>query len=76
MEKEVTFQDKMRTFKTYEDWGYSKVPHNLSRPEQTMNVYCAEAIADYADYEERVIVRSYPWLVRPVVRWLRRATRR
>ena len=71
----MTFEEKMNDSKTYAEWGHSKWPHNVLPHDNEMNVFCAEAIAGYADYEEREIVQSYSWLLRPVVRWLRRATR-
>lgn len=61
--------------KTFAEWGLGKAPLNSTPPEWPISRHIAQAIADYADDEERVIVRSYPWPLRPVVRWLRRATR-
>lgn len=61
--------------KTFEEWGLGKAPLNSRLPSAPIPGHLAQVIADYADDEERVIVRSYPWPLRPVIRWLRRATR-
>lgn len=73
---ELVKENKMEgELRTYDDWNIGKHPAGLMLTDKPLPRSSAEAIAEYADYEDRVIVGSYPWLLRPVVRWLRRATR-
>lgn len=61
--------------RTFEQWEVGKAPLNLTASPDPIPKHIAESIAAYATHEERVIVQSYPWLLRPIVRWLRAATR-
>lgn len=60
--------------KTYQEWGFTARPVAYDPPNHAIPLAAAEAIADYADREERKIASTYPWLLRPLVRWVRRAT--
>lgn len=60
--------------KTFEEWGLGAAPLNTAPTGIPVSKVVAESVACYAKQEEE-FVRTYPWLLRPVVRWLRRATR-
>jgi len=60
--------------KTYEEWGFKAHAVGYRTPEHPIPRVAAEAISDYACREERKIASAYPWLLRPLVRWVRRAT--
>ncbi|RAS16112.1 hypothetical protein [Ensifer adhaerens] len=61
--------------KTFEEWDIGTAPLNYSPTDVKIPRYLAEVIAESAIREESEIVQSYPWILRPVVRWLRVATR-
>lgn len=61
--------------RTFEEWNIGRAPLNYSPTGEKIPRYLAEVVAESANREEREIVRSYPWLLRPLVRWLRAATR-
>lgn len=60
--------------KTYEEWGFTAQPAGHRPTDRPIPRVAAQAIADYAVTEEREIASAYPWLLRPLVRWVRRAT--
>lgn len=59
--------------KTFEEWNLGRAPIGYRPTGVPIYRVVAEAIAEYAIKEEREIVGAYPYLLRPLVRWVRRA---
>lgn len=66
----------MKELKTFEEWGVGNAPIGYDSDSMgAMSRAIATSVADYADFEEKKITEAYPWLLRPIVRWVRRATK-
>jgi len=59
--------------KSFKEWNLGKAPIGYLPNGVPISRVVAEAVVEYAIKEEREIVGAYPCLLRPLVRWVRRA---